>query len=79
MAGPVGGVGEPEALEQLVGPRHDAGFGQVGQPADQAEVLAAGEVLVDRGVLAGEADARAHRCGSRATSMPSTRARPASG
>ena len=45
-----------------------------------AEVLAAGEVLVDGGVLAGEADAlAAPPAGAAATSMPSTVARPASG
>ena len=32
----------------------------MGQLADQGEVLAPGEVLVDRGVLAGEADAPPH-------------------
>ena len=37
------------------------GLGLVGEPADEAEVLAAGEVLVDGGVLAGQADALAHR------------------
>ena len=31
----------------------------MGEPADQAQVLVPGEVLVDRGVLAGEADALA--------------------
>ena len=59
--GPVGGVGEVEALEQLVAAGADSVFGQVREPADQAQVLVAGEVLVDRGVLAGEADALAHR------------------
>ena len=36
---------------------------QVEEAADELEVLAAGEVLVDRGVLAGEADRRADRVG----------------
>ena len=59
--GPVGRLGQPEAVEQLVGPGADGRPGQVGEPADEAEVLAAGEVLVHGGVLAGEADALAHR------------------
>jgi hypothetical protein len=32
----------------------------MGQPADQAEVLAAGQVLIDRGVLPGQADDGPH-------------------
>ena len=36
-------------------------FEQVREPADHAQVLVAGEVLVDRGVLPGEPDALAHR------------------
>src|SRR5581483_3459028 len=52
----VTGVGEAEALEQLVGPGHRPGTAEVGEPPDQAQVLAAGEVAVDRGVLAGEPD-----------------------
>ena len=73
----VGGVGEVEPLEQLLarvaGPRARR---QVVEPADQVEVLAAGEVLVDGGVLAGEADHAAQRLGSRTTSLPATRAGP---
>ena len=49
---------------------------QVEQLADQHQVLGAGQVLVDRGVLAGQADGLAHlRAASRATSKPPTRAR----
>ncbi len=55
--GTVGRVGQPEAHEQLVGPGGHRGAGQVREPADQPEVLAPGQVLVDRGVLTGEADA----------------------
>ena len=53
---PVGGVGEVEPVEQLLraGARRLAA--QVQQRADQLEVLAAGQQLVDGGVLAGEAD-----------------------
>ena len=57
----VGGVGQAEAVEQLVGPGTQLRPGQVGEPADEPQVLAAGEVLVDRGVLPGETDALAHR------------------
>ena len=60
---PVGGVAEAEPLEQLVGPGPDDAPGQVREPADEAQVLAAGQVLVDRGVLAGEADALANGLG----------------
>ena len=59
----VGGVGETEALEQLVGPGDGRRPAQVREPPDEAEVLAAGEVAVDRGVLAGEADAGSDRVG----------------
>ena len=56
----VGGVAERELLEQLVGAGGDLRRRQVRQLAHQREVLATGEVLVDRGVLAGEADAPSH-------------------
>ena len=48
----VGGTGEREALQDLVGPA----AAQVVEASDQLEVLAAGEGLVHRRVLAGEAD-----------------------
>ena len=58
----------------------DLAAGEVRELADQREVLAAGEVLVDRGVLAGEADAApAPAAGPSRTSTPSTRAVPPSG
>jgi hypothetical protein len=54
---------QAEHVEQLVGPGPDGPLGQVGEPADQPEVLAAGQVLVDRGVLSGQADRLAHGLG----------------
>ncbi len=57
---PVGGVDQVEALEQLVGAGVRAAA-QAVQRAEQPQVLAAGEVLVDGGVLPGEPDAPAHR------------------
>ena len=60
----VGGVGEGELLEQLVGapPRLGSrGAGTAGRTADQ--VLPAGQVLVDGRVLAGQADDRAQLLG----------------
>ena len=55
---PAAGLGEREAREQVVG--DPAGVLQVPQLSDQHEVLAAGEDLVDRGELPGEADRLAH-------------------
>ena len=60
---PAGGVGEVERLEQLGRARLRVGAAQAEQPAEQDQVLAAGEVLVDRGHLAGQADEAAHRVG----------------
>ena len=55
-----------------------AARGEVQQRADEQKVLGAGEVLVDRGVLPGEADRlRRTWCGSVTTSYPPTRAVPA--
>lgn len=53
--GLLGGLGEREPLQQVVGPGPGLLAGQVQQPADHVEVLPAGELLVDRGVLAGQA------------------------
>ena len=53
---PVAGIDQLELLEQLVGALLRLGRGQLVQPAEQPEVLAAGQVLVDRGVLARQAD-----------------------
>ena len=52
----VGGVGEGEALEQLVDTGPDDLRALTGQSPDQSQVLPTGELLVDRRVLAGEAD-----------------------
>jgi hypothetical protein len=54
--GPVGGLGQLEALQQLVGARAGVGGRQLRQAAGQPQVLPAGQVGVDGGVLAGEAD-----------------------
>ena len=53
---PVGGIGQLELLEQFVGAPARLGRRQVVQPAEQPQVLAPGQVLVDRGVLARQAD-----------------------
>ena len=53
---PVGGVGKVELLEQLVGALRGFARWQLVEPAEHPQVLAAGQVLVDRGVLAGQAD-----------------------
>ena len=58
---PVAGVLELEALEQLSRAGARRPLAQVVEAPDHLEVLEAGEVLVDRGVLAGEPDARAQR------------------
>ena len=47
---------EVEPLEQLGGPGARARAAEVQQRAEQHQVLPAGQVLVDRGVLAGQAD-----------------------
>lgn len=56
-------VREREALQQLVGARAGLLARQVEQPPDHVEVLPAGELLVDRGVLPGQADGAAQRAG----------------
>ena len=58
---PVAGVGELEALEQLARPVGRPAPAQVVEPPDHLEVLEAGEVLVDRRVLPGQADAGAQQ------------------
>ena len=57
----LGGVGELEALEQLAGARLAPPREHAVEAADHHEVLLAGEVLVDRGVLPGEPDLGAQR------------------
>ncbi len=53
-------VAELELLEQLAGPLTRPPGTEVEQPAEHLEVLTAGEDLVDRGVLTGEADVAPH-------------------
>ena len=55
---PAGRLLEPERVEQLAGARLGGGALEAEQAAEQDEVLAAGQVLVDGGQLAGEADER---------------------
>ena len=54
---------EREQLEQLARPLPGAGPAEAVEASDHLEVLVAGEVLVDRGVLAGQADLGADRGG----------------
>ena len=56
----VGGVGEVEGGQQLPRPGTRLPSREVVEPADHLEVLEAGQVLVHRGVLAGEPDVLAH-------------------
>ena len=56
----VGGVGEADALEQLVAARAALGARDALQAALQAHVLAAGEHRVQRHVLQRDADRGAH-------------------
>ena len=59
---PAGEVVEVEPVDELAGPA--AGVrSEPGEAADQLEVLASGEELVEAGVLAGDADAAAHLVG----------------
>jgi hypothetical protein len=55
-AGAVGGVGEVEPVEELVGAALGVACGEVEELAEHAQVLAAREELVHGGVLAGQAD-----------------------
>src|SRR5690606_32222313 len=56
---PVRGLVEAEAVEQVAGTRTRLGGAHVEQPTDELQVLEPREALVDRCVLAGEADAGA--------------------
>ncbi len=58
-----GGVGQGEPLQQVGGAPAPGAAAQPVQVGHQAQVLLAGEQAVDRGVLAGDADLRAHRVG----------------
>jgi hypothetical protein len=55
-----GGLGKVEPVEQLGGAPLGVRRREVEQLADEHQVLRAGQVLVDRGVLAGETDAPAY-------------------
>jgi hypothetical protein len=57
---PVAGIGQAELFEQLVGSSRRHGATQVGEAGHHVDVLPPGEVLVDRGVLAGESDGAPH-------------------
>ena len=59
----IAGAGQPEGLEQLVGPARRHLAAQVREAAHHVDVLPAREVLVDGGVLAGEPDGAADRIG----------------
>ena len=63
-------------VEQLVRPRASPAARQVVEPADQGEVLEAGEVLVDGRVLPREADPLPQRAGVTRGVGPATRALP---
>ena len=59
----VGGVRDAEALEQRARAGDRLALGEPLQAAEQHQVLAAGEALVERGLLAGERDLLAHGAG----------------
>src|SRR3712207_8436036 len=56
----VAGVVQAEALEKLRRPAPCLSLAEAVQPPDHLEVLEAGQVLVDRGALAGESHLPAH-------------------
>jgi hypothetical protein len=58
---PVGGIAQLEPLEQVDGAPADLADVHVVEPADEDEVLASGQVAVDRGELAGQPDDPAKR------------------
>ena len=66
----VAGIGQAEPLEQLARPLSGRPAAQVRQAPDHAQVLPAGQVLVDRGVLPGQTDEAAHGVGVRADVVP---------
>ncbi|MGX1489286.1 hypothetical protein RKD41_001545 [Streptomyces tendae] len=55
---PVGGLGQTEAVQQLVGPLRRSAHPV--QPGEQPQILAAGQITVHGGVLAGDADVTAY-------------------
>ena len=58
-----GSVDQVEPVQQVGGPAATLGAVQVMQVGHEQEVLLAGEQVVDRGELAGDADGLAHRVG----------------
>ena len=74
--GPVARVGEAEVCEQLCRALARRAAAEVVEPPDHLEVLEAGQILVDGGVLAGEPDLLANAGASRTTSKPTTPRRP---
>ena len=59
----VAGLVEAELVQQLAGAGAGVRAGEVQQPGEQLEILPAGQLLVDRGVLAGQADRAADAVG----------------
>jgi hypothetical protein len=57
----LGRIRGPELLEQFVGPPGRRAPSEVEEPARHDQVLPAGQDVVDRRLLAGEADPAAHR------------------
>jgi hypothetical protein len=81
----LGRIRGPELLEQFVGPPGRRAPSEVEEPARHDQVLPAGQDVVDRRLLAGEADPAAHRgrlaCDVEARDLrapPSARSRVAS-
>jgi len=58
---PPGRLGQAEGVQQLTGPRPGLAPREAQQPAQQHQVFPAGQILVDRGVLAGQGNPAAHR------------------
>jgi hypothetical protein len=60
---PSGRLGQVEGVQQLTRPRPGRPPAEAEQPAQEHQVLHAGEVLVDRGELAGQGNPPADRVG----------------
>jgi hypothetical protein len=60
---PVGGLSQADARQQLAGAAAGLAARQAVEAADQLDVFPAGEVIVDRGVLASQPDAGPHLLG----------------
>jgi hypothetical protein len=63
LHGAVAGLGQVEHVDELARPLPGRAAAEVVEPPDHLEVLEAGEVLVDGGVLPGDADRPARRLG----------------